>query len=163
MSYSFFFRFFTLFFRCCQWWESTLFFHSFLVFFLYLFLSFFLFVFSESTGPLDLNNSGLFFREIATKQTGNFLSARLIDSLVFLLDHDSELLENLLTYISQKLRFSARPFNFSTSILGYVFTLRGDTEESARNFTSFHEVANKEIGKFLVSSSQRITHLLARP
>ena len=43
---------------------------SFSVFFL--FISFLLSFCSEYTGPLDLNYSGLFFREIANKQIGDF-------------------------------------------------------------------------------------------
>ena len=64
---------------------------------------FFLSFCSESTGPLDLNYSGSFFREIANKQISNFLSARLRELLISQLDHKSEFLfKNLQGCIFQK-------------------------------------------------------------
>ena len=70
----FFFRFFTFFlFLSCLWGEiCSLVEDHFFLSFLYSFLFFLLSFYSESTGPLDLNYSGSFFREIANKQIGNF-------------------------------------------------------------------------------------------
>ena len=65
--------------------------YSFLYFFLsFLSCSFFLSFFPETTGPIDLNHSGLFFLEIATKQTGNLLSDRFRKLLISQLDHKKE-------------------------------------------------------------------------
>ena len=58
---------------------------------------------SESTGPLDLNYSSLFFYQIANKQI-NFQLARFRELLITQLDHKSEFLhKNPRACISQKL------------------------------------------------------------